>query len=477
MREPLNLEPLFPDRSTGEPLASQLVRRLRGAIERGTLPAGTRMLGTRQLAKRLGLGRNTVAVAFEQLIAEGYFEARSGSGTYVTSAPMKRSAPRPLLRTPQVKSAEAFSPLRSLFEAAAGQGPLRPGMPDLAAFPRAAWIRSAREALDIYDGELGYSPANGLPSLAQAIALHVQQFRGIAAQPQQIVVVEGAQAGMHLAATVLAAAGDAIAIEDPCYALARAAFEARGLKLRAVSVDREGLDVDRLPSKVRFAFVTPTHQFPLGGTLPLTRRLALLDWAKKQSAYIIEDDYDSEFTSKARPLPALQSLDREERVVYIGSFSKTLAPGIRLGYVIAPPHLARAFRLARAASSLGAAIHLQATAATFIARGYLARHLRRMNVMYDRRRLILIEALRDLTSRGFELGPASTGLHVALMAKRRFNDRSLSSIDDHQRLVTLSSLCLRRRDCQGFVLGFTNGSDEEISRAASALAGLLRPRA
>ncbi len=331
----------------------ELSRRLRAAIETGALPPGTKMQSTRELARRLGLGRNTVAIAFEQLIAEGYLLARVGSGTFVA-----RSTNRQPLKTRRSgavrhERAERLAGLRSHFDAALGSGPLRPGMPALELFPSNVWKRCARRALNVYDEDLGYTAASGSQSLREAIALHVTQFRGISAQPEQVVIVEGAQAALHLACTVLSRTGDTVVLEDPSYALARAAFELHGLKLHPVLVDREGVRTDRLPSNAQLAFVTPTHQFPLGGTLPISRRLELIAWAEKRNVYILEDDYDSEFTSRIRPLPALQSLDRNGRVLYIGSFSKTLAPGIRAGYLIVPPHLANAFRAARASSSLG----------------------------------------------------------------------------------------------------------------------------
>jgi GntR family transcriptional regulator / MocR family aminotransferase len=467
MREPLRLEPLFPDRSTGEPLAVQLVRRLREAIEGGGLAPGTKMLGSRQLAKRLGLGRNTVALAFEQLTAEGYLEARSGSGTFVASTAFEKRLERTHADRPAPETARRIGDVRLHFETAAGEGPLRPGMPALALFPETIWRRLARRALDD-SHDLGYGPASGLRRLRDAIALHVRQFRGINARSEQIVVVEGAQAAMHLAAIVLTQTGDTIAIEDPAYALARAAFEGHGLRLHPVRVDRDGIRTDALPSHARCAFVTPTHQFPLGGTLPLTRRLELLAWAKRHDTYIFEDDYDSEFTARARPLPALQSLDRDERVVYIGSFSKTLAPGIRTGYVIVPPHLARSFRAARANTSLGVSVHVQATLAMFLHDGHFARHIRRMNAIYERRRAILAQALAPLDA-AFTCGPAEVGLHIALIAKRPFEDRTLSRALDGQRLVPLSSLCIERTDCYGFALGFTNGSDTDVEGAARAL--------
>ena len=476
MKEPLSLEPLFPDRENGEPLGAQLTRRLREAISSGTLAGGTKMPGTRQFAKRLGLGRNTVALAFEQLIAEGYLEARTGSGTFVVPSGFAREhaqrASPGNARTTQAN--RRSSSLRGYFQASTGRGPLRPGSPDRSAFPLETWKRCARRALDVYSDDLGYAPASGLRALREAIASHVRHFRGISAHPDQIIVVEGAQAALHLATALLARSGEGIAVEDPCYALARAAFELAGLQLRCVPVDGEGLRTDRLPRGARLAFVTPTHQFPLGGTLALRRRRDLLEWADACDAYILEDDYDSEFTMRLRPLPALQSLDRHERVIYIGSFSKTLAPALRVGYLIAPAHLASAFRAARASTSLGVSLHLQATLAGFMNGGHFARHIRRMNAVYERRRSILREIIEPLSRRGFKLGPMEVGLHVAVIARQGFDDRELSSPDSEQRLVALSALCVKRTDCAGFLLGFTNGSDEDIARAAHSVVKTLR---
>ena len=476
MEEPLDLAPLFPDRDSGEQLVVQLTRSLRQAIETGTLPLGTRLLSTRHLAQRLGLGRNTVALAFEQLMAEGYLESRRGSGTFVAASaqkPIERGRGHRQVKPARAQRAEG---LRTYVDMSTGSGPLRPGTPDPAMFPRQAWGRCARRALSVYDGDLGYGRAAGLGSLQEAIAGHLRQFRGVNVRPEQIVVVEGAQAALHLIAIVLARARDAIVVEDPCYALARAVFEAYDLRLRPVPVDDDGLHVDELPRDARLAFVTPTHQYPLGGALTVARRTALLQWSVKREGYVIEDDYDSEFTSKTRPLPPLQCLDRDERVIYVGSFSKTLAPALRVGYVVAPPHLSKAFTIARAVDGLGVGVHLQETLAAFIAQGDFARHIRRANAAYDRRRTILMEAIRPALQMGFRLGPALTGLHVALHGKRGFDDDGIARAVPGQRLVALSRLCIRRRDCRGFLLGFTHGSDGDIDTAATAVLQAITKR-
>ncbi|HEX3368173.1 MAG TPA: PLP-dependent aminotransferase family protein [Candidatus Cybelea sp.] len=472
MKEPLYLEPLFPERSSGENLAVQLARRLRDAVESRELAAGTKLLGSRQLAKRLGLARNTVALAYEELTAQGYFETRVGAGTFVAAIGAGARAARLPQTSPRPARASRAASLRSHFGVARGSGALRPGVPDLSSFPHAAWTRSARRALDVYRRDLDYGASAGLRALQEAIATHVRLFRGVATQPEHVIVLEGAQAALHLAALVLAAPGDRVVLEDPCYVLARAAFEAYGLQTHGVAVDAAGIDVDRLPHEAKLVFVTPTHQFPLGGALPVARRLALLAWAKRCNAYILEDDYDSEFTSKTRPLPALQSLDREERVLYIGSFSKTLAPAIRLGYLILPPHLASAFRAARASTSLGVSLQLQATAADFIARGDFARHIRRMNAIYERRRALLAGTLRANLRSAFRIGPISTGLHVAVIGARGFADAHLATLRGADRYVALSALCVQRRDCSGALLGFANGSDAEIESGALRLAAL-----
>jgi GntR family transcriptional regulator / MocR family aminotransferase len=451
----------------------QLARRLRDAIESGALQAGAKMLGSRELAKRLALGRNTVALAYEQLTAEGYLETRSGAGTYVATSGFGSTVRHAERGAPAPERAANIAGLRTHFVAAAGNGPLRPGMPSLAHFPSRTWSRLARRALDVYERGIGYEASSGTRELREAIAAHVRQFRGIAAQADQIIVLEGAQAAMHLAALVLAKTGDSIAIEDPCYAMARAVFELHELRLRAVPVDRDGVRTDALPGDARFAFVTPTHQFPLGGTLPLARRLQLLAWARERDAYVLEDDYDSEFTAQGRPLPALQSLDREERVIYIGSFSKTVAPGLRAGYLIAPPHLASAFRAARATTSLGLSLHLQATLAAFVAGGHFARHIRRMNVLYESRRTILAQSLEPLLRKGFEIGPMQVGLHLALLGQHRFDDAAAARRAESEKLVALSTLCLERTDCRGFALGFTNGSEAEIAASARRLVASL----
>lgn len=473
MKEPIDLEPLFPDRTSDESLGAQLVRRLRAAIESGFFPAASRLLPSRELALRLGVSRNTVTSALDQLIAEGYLDSRVGAGTFVTSTlHAARSRPAATSRNLPAAARDLAAVCEQLAAVGSSFGPLRVGAPDLAAFPLRAWHRIERRNLAFADSHLDYGDGSGLPALREAISRHIAQFRGVVADPDQIIVVEGAQAALHLIAIVLTRSGEHVAIEDPAYQLARAIFAANGLLLHGVMVDGQGMRTSELPREAALAYVTPSHQFPLGGAMPLGRRTELLEWAQACNAYIVEDDYDSEFD--AHPLPALQSLDRDERVIYVGTLSKTLAPGLRLGYVVAPRHVAPALRFARTVTSLGASAHLQKTVADFIAQGYFSRHVRRMTGIYERRRRILVDTLAKKLPAGFTIGPAQTGLHVAIVAPADFDDvRAANSLPDGNRVLPLSLLCVQRTDCKGFLVGFSAGSDESIARGAAMLADSL----
>ncbi len=474
MKEPIGLEPLFPNRSSGEPLGAQLVRRLRSAIESGFFPAASRLLPSRELARRLGVSRNTVTTALEQLVAEGFLEARVGAGTFIT--PTLREARGRVAVPPRSlpRNASRLAPAKAALEAVGSSyGPLRVGAPAFAGFPVHVWQRLARKNLATSGTSLDYDQSPGLLALREAISRHIAQFRGVVADPSRITIVEGAQAALQLAGFVITQPGDRVAIEDPCYQHAFATFAACGLVLDGVVVDDDGMRTAELPQGAALAYVTPSHQFPLGGKLSLTRRAALLEWARRVNAYVIEDDYDSEFD--AHPVPALQSLDRDERVIYIGTFSKTLAPGLRLGYVVAPAHLAETFHFARSLFGLGSPAHPQATLAEFIAEGYLSRHVRRMTKIYERRRGILVGVLSRELPPNFATGPAQTGLHVAITGPPDFDDvRFVNSMAAGERVLPISLLCVERTDCKGLLLGFSAGSDDALAQSASALAASLK---
>lgn len=473
MKGPIDLEPLFPERDSIEPLGAQLVRRLRRAVETGFFPPGSRLLASRELANRLGLARNTVTYALDQLVAEGYLEARVGSGTFVAQAVVrerKRTPANTELAVPE--SARELQAIRRRLAAVGDSaGPLRVGAPDPALFPLRAWQRLARRLLARHP-HVDYGRSNGSIELRRAISQHIAQFRGVVADAEQIVVVEGAQAALDAISLVLARPGETIAVEDPCYAHARAVFEARGLVPFGVPVDDAGMQVERLPRRAGLAYVSPSHQFPLGGALPHPRRIALLDWARETNAYVIEDDYDSEFD--LHPLPALQSLDRHERVVYVGTFSKTLGPGLRLGYIVAPPHLVPAFADARAVVSFGAPVLLQAMLAEFVADGSFSRHVRRTNAVYERRRRFALDVLSQTLPPAFRVGPAQTGLHLAILGPVDFDDvRAVNAMPHGNRCLPLSAMCVTRTDCKGVMAGFSSAPETAIGPALRSLVRVL----
>ena len=445
---------LFPDPTSPVPLSRQLLQRLRHAIRSGALAEGSRLLPTREFAARLGVSRNTVVAAMDQLISEGYLVARVGSGTFVARGVETAAAQRGVVRLevpPPARRYLAFAD--SMPHWGSKLLPFRTGVPDITAFPTAAWDRFARR-LRNHPKRFAYGDPVGVPRLRIALADHLRQFRGLTVAPDDIIVVEGAQAAITLVANVLVDPGDPVLLEDPCYAAARIAFAAHGASIISTPIDENGLCADGAPA-ARLAFVTPSHQYPLGGTMPPERRSALFAWARTHDAYIVEDDYDGEFRFGTTPVPALQSADGDGRVIYVGTFSKVLAPGLRIGYVVVPPHLAPAFRAARTASSFGGDPHTQRILAEFIAEGYLARHVRRMTGEYQRRAELLVRLLAPLSDR-LRIGPVTGGIHLTVIGDPGLDDLAIGRAADERGLwlYPISTDCDARTDLRGFALGF-----------------------
>ena len=379
------------------PLHRQLYEEIRTAVLCGRLSSGARLPSTRALAADLAVSRNTVAGAFDQLLAEGYIEGRLGADTFVVQAlpdellrvphgvpaPTRDPAPAPVLsRRGQMLAATAVSPAPRDGSACA----FRPGIPVLDAFPRDLWARpSARLYRHSASGLLSYGDPTGYPPLRRAIAEYLRAARGIDCFPEQVIVTSGSQQALDLAARVLLDPGDTAWVEDPGYGGARGALTAAGVRCAPVPVDAEGLSVtqgEALAPQARMAYVSPSHQYPLGVTMSLPRRMALLSWARRRGAWIAEDDYDSEFRYAGRPLAALQGLDPAGRVIYIGTFSKVLFPALRLGYLVAPAGVVDAFAAARALTDRHPPGPSQAVVAEFLSAGHFARHIRRMRTLY-----------------------------------------------------------------------------------------------
>ncbi len=386
------------DRESAEPLHRQLEQGLRDAIRGGRLTADVTLPSTRLLAGQLGVSRGVVVEAYEQLTAEGYLAARPGGATTVACIPL-RDAPRP---PTAVESRYRYD--------------FRPGRPDLGEFPRDEWLRSMRYALDVAPSDrFGYLDGRGAPELRHALSDYLDRVRGTCSDPEDIVVSAGFSQALGLVGRVLRQRGiRRVAMEDPSNPVYRAILADVGVEPVAVPVDGEGMRVERLGSPelagVRAVVVTPAHQYPVGSVLSAERRSALVSWARGSDGFIVEDDYDAEYRYDREPIGAIQGL-APERVIYAGTASKTLAPGLRLGWLIAPSDLVGPLAAARLAIDSGSPVLDELTFADFLARGELDRHLRRVRPIYRARRDALLDALgRHLPA----LDPcgASAGLHL-----------------------------------------------------------------
>jgi GntR family transcriptional regulator/MocR family aminotransferase len=405
-------------------LLRSLHAQLRAAILDGRLQPGLRLPSTRRLAGAFGISRNTAVAAYDLLLSEGYVVSRQGSGAYVASALPQRIGRRPATADPgnERRLAAFWRKPPATFGAPMTPAPRLDfflGIPDAAQFPFAIWRRLSSRALRAMSKtRFAYAPARGQAALREGIAKHVSFARAVACAAGDIVVTSGAQQAFDLLARILITAGrTVVAIENPGYPPMRAAFAAAGAKLVPVRVDAEGLVVERLPREARVVCVTPSHQFPLGCAMSARRRAALLDFAQARGAVVIEDDYDGEFRFGGRPLDALQTLDRAECVFYVGTFSKSLFPAIRLGYVVAPAWAQRALIAAKRDADWHSSVIEQETLAAFIAEGHLVRHVRRMRTIYAARREALLGALERDFSRWLEPIPSIAGLHLAAFAK------------------------------------------------------------
>ncbi len=387
-------------------LTTQIYQQILAAIRDGTLCGGERLPPTRELAERLAVSRNTVAAAYDRLTAVGYLTGRVGSGTFVGTFKKARSrrAPAGSVRPRALWQSVSVPPTR----ADAPEFDFRVGIPDPAYFPVQTWRRLLGQSV----GGGGYVPPAGLDTLREAIARYIGQSRSVRASAEDVLVTHGAQQALDLIGRVLIDPGTVVAVEEPGYPPARALFASLGARVASVPVDAEGIVVQAIPRGARLVYTTPSHQFPLGMPMSLGRRTALLDWASRHGAAIIEDDYDSEYRFADRPLAPLQSLDRDGRVIYVGSFSKTLLPSLRLGFLVAPESLRAALRAVKQLTDWHGDVMTQMTLARFIEDGFLARHVRKTMRGYGRRRALILDILGRDFAGALEVVPSVAGLHV-----------------------------------------------------------------
>jgi GntR family transcriptional regulator/MocR family aminotransferase len=460
----------------------QIYEGYRAAILQGRLIPGQRLPSSRALAHELGVSRLPVVNAFEQLLHEGYIVARVGCGSFVAS-----SIPRELPRTPDWEPLKAAG--RSATSAALPTGrpeqhtslaPFRLSLPALDEFPHKTWMRLvARQARRMTPALMGYGDPAGYPPLRALIADYLRTARAVRADPDQVLIVAGSQMALQLCARALLRAGDEVFVEEPGYPGAKAALTATGATLRPIAVDGDGLVVDQMTPRSRRApvvYVTPSHHYPLGIPMSASRRLELLDWARRHQAWIIEDDYDSEYRFASRPLGALQGMDSGSHVIYVGTFSKVLFPSLRIGYLVAPRRLIDAFRHHRDALDLFSPTLYQMVLADFLAEGHFARHLRRMRGIYQRRRDALVAGIERLMPDALTIVNADAGMHLTASLHERVDDAELARQAAARGInLTALSACYSRTPARGgLVLGFGGSTESALTHALERLAPIVR---
>ena len=461
-------------RRSATPLHRQLYEGYRAAILDGRLEPGQRLPSTRTLATELGMSRMPVVLAFEQLLAEGYIESRVGAGSFVArglaAPPRLTPAKHPRTLPAMVLPPAPAEPWL------AGSGPFRIIQPAVDPSLATTWARLvATRARNQSAKQMMYGDAMGLPALRDALAEYLRTVRSVRCTPEQILIVSGSQQGLALAARTLLRPGDAAWMEEPGFGGARDALALAGARVVPVPVDAEGLDVAAGVAKardVRAVYVTPSHQYPLGTIMSAARRVQLLEWARRRGAWIIEDDYDSEYRYDNEPIASLQGLDGDRRVIYVGTFSKVLFPALRVGYVVLPEDLVARFRRVREVLDNSPAPLFQAVLADFLREGHFARHLRRMRGVYAERRAVLVRAIeREL---GLAVSGDRAGMHVVLELPRRVRDRDLAVRAAERGLwVAPLSACYVGKPRNGLLLGYGSSRAADIPDAVRALRALI----
>ncbi len=480
------------DRRSAVPLYRQLYQGFRDAILEGRLRAGQRVPSTRTLAAELRVSRLPLLNAFEQLVAEGYFSSRTGSGTFVAHVPTEsRRASKGALSHPAPSRGKRPASRETDFLLPGGSDPwlggwgaFRVSEPAVDRFPQEVWSRllghhgrAARRDLRTmhYGDPMGYRP------FREAVAEYLRTSRAVRCEADQVMAVSGSQQALSLAARVLIDAGSAVWVEEPGYRGARDVLRLRNARLVPVPVDAEGLDVAAGTAKCPDAtavYVTPSHQYPLGMVMSASRRLQLLDWARRSGAWIIEDDYDSEYRYESLPIASLQGLDPDARVLYVGTFSKVLFPALRLGYLVLPADLVGRFAAVRDATDIFPPTFTQAVVADFIRDGHFARHLRRTRALYRERREALASALRTQLAGLVEAQGDEAGMHLVACLSKELDDHDVSLRAARQGLwvMPLSSCYVGRPVRRGFVLGFGGTDVRDIPGGIRRLSAVLRGR-
>jgi GntR family transcriptional regulator / MocR family aminotransferase len=477
------------DRKAPTPLHKQIYDAFRAMIVKRHLRAGQQVPSTRFLASELKISRIPVLTAYDQLLAEGYFETRSGAGTFVcsslpdlltSSAPVNTHAPA--VHSGARSVAKRASLLRHYETIPWLRGLGAFSMSQLAydQFPSQVWSKLVmRHCRDPQPNTLHYPSPQGSEQLREAICTYLSTARAVRCHPRQVMVVSGSQQAIEISARVLLDVGSSVWVEEPGYWLTRRALRLAGCRLIPVPVDSEGLNVAagiKQCRKARAAYVAPSHQFPLGSTMSASRRLQLLNWAQSSGAWIIEDDYDSEYRYTSMPIASLQGLDSNSRVIYIGTFSKVLFPSIRMGYVVIPPDLVNPFIAVRQVMDIAPSHLYQAVLTDFIREGHFGRHIRRMRLLYDEQRAALVESIREQFGSSLRVVGSEAGMHLVLELPRGFRDTRVAESAAREKLwlTPLSTSYLGEPSRQGLVLGFGSTPAADIPPAVRHLKSVLQ---
>lgn len=495
MKKQISAFPFFSlsDRASSRvPMHRQIYEKIRSAILNGEIPPKSRVPSSRLLAAQLGVSRMTIVNAYEQLFAEGYLEGRIGAGTFVAG-----ELPEELLQTPKTKAVKTGAFSRKLNLSAQGKQitrdldevmrehsankfiPFQNGLTAIDAFPFDTWSKIAarlnRHAppTTLINGDLA-----GFRPLREAIAAHLKSARGVRCEPEQVIITAGAQQALALIASVFLEPNDEVWMEDPGYNSVRSLFALSRTKLIPVPLDEDGLDIKAAlesSKNPKLIYVTPSHQYPLGMTMSVARRLSLIETARQAGAWIIEDDYDSEFRYAGHPLASLQGLDEDGRVLYVGTFSKTIFPSLKLGCLVAPPDLVDVFTAARMLSGAHSPVINQAILAEFISEGHFARHIRRMRTLYEERQMILLEEVRRNLKGLVEMKSDDAGMHLVGWLPDNFDDREAANkaAEADVRVSPISDHCINNYPRSGLVFGYAAFDEKQIKNAVAQLAEVL----
>jgi GntR family transcriptional regulator/MocR family aminotransferase len=479
-RQAFPLDMLAVNRASGEHLSRQLYHGLVAIIRNRTLAPGSELPSTRALAAELGLGRNTIVSAYDQLVTEGYLANRQGARPVIVDLPdgpreAPAEAPPVPLRSPSRRGEELLS--QPCHHGTPGRFAFHPGMPDAASFPFGVWGRLLARRASHGETLFGTYEVTGHPALKQAIAGYLFSARGVSCRPEQIVITTGAQAAFDLLARLLLDPGDPVWMEEPGYYGAKAAFTVAGARIVPIPVDQErGWRLDAPDPTPRLIYVTPACQHPLGITMRMEERLRLLDIAETGNSWVIEDDFDGEYRFQGRPVPAIQSMDRSGRVIYVGTFAKLLFPALRLGFMVLPQELAE--RIANALSTTGqfAPLVLQAALADFITEGHMSRHLKRMRRIYAQRRQLFRAIVEERLGREMTLSPAEAGIQVVGYLRPGIDDIKVSQAAGRRAINVspLSKYFQNTAPTQGLVLGYAACNAAQTMEGVDRLAMAIR---